>query len=450
MSEIFNDPAFKDELIRFLVHDREFLKTASHLLTLEDFDKVEVKEGMERDLIGRMSLNFWNHYREPIGKLLKVEVLEYLRTAGYKDSVKKRITDYADECGENKRRVAGDAILQKVRRYKTEFHLAKGLNLMTDLVLKGTITQDQFMKIAREAVDGVGKEVGNPIDIFDNKELENRITRRVLQQKRQRFPVLLIDPLDRMVRCIARKHMGLVLAPYKRGKTLFFIWLALAYTLQGLNVMFFTLEDPLEDIEDRFDAAITSLPISRLVEVPDRIREKFARYKRLLRSKLKVVDGTDGGFTIGALENIWEMERNRGFAADVVIVDYDDEIKPQKKQLERRMEFADIYRDFRAFLARKQAIGWTASQTSRASADLKIISGKHVAEDISKIRKTSMALSLGKGEWGPDSIFLWVAAHRYDRQEVGCNIISNKPRGLFYDREMTMKEEKAQRAKKSP
>jgi DnaB helicase-like protein len=450
VSEIFNDPAFQDELLRFMAHDREFLKTASHLLTLDDFGKVEVNEGLERNLVGRLSLNFWNHYREPIGKLLKVETLEYIQEKQWNDATKKRIMDYVDECSASKKRIAGDAVLQKVRRYKTEFHLAKGLNLMTDLVMKGTITQEQFMQIAREAVDGVGKEAGVPIDIFSNKELENRISRRILQQKRQRFPVLLIDPLDRMVRIIARKHMGLVLAPYKRGKTLFFIWLALAYTLQGLNVMFFTLEDPVEDIEDRFDAAITSLPISRLVEIPDAVRERFSRYKRLLKSKLKVVDGTDGGITIGALENIWEMERNRGFAADVVIVDYDDEIKPQKKQLERRMEFADIYRDFRAFLARKQCIGWTASQTSRASADLKIISGKHVAEDISKIRKTSMALSLGKGEWGDDSVFLWVAAHRYDRQEVGCNIITNKARGLFYDREATLKEEKAQRKKKKP
>jgi hypothetical protein len=79
---------------------------------------------------------------------------------------------------------------------------------------------------------------------------------------------------------------------------------------------------------------------------------------------------------------------------------------------------------------------------------MKIISGKYIAEDISKIRKASFALSLGQGEWGDDSIFLWVAAHRYDRQHVGGNILTNKEKSLFYDREKTLEREKIEQAKK--
>ena len=446
--DLFRNEHFVDEILAFLVNDRQFLKTASHLLTEEDFQKKQKQEGMERAIVAHLALNFWNRYREPLGKMLKVELQEYARAQDWNDATKTRILEYGDSLTNGHKRVAPDLLLEKVRKYKVERKLSMAMTEMMALIQRGQLTTQEFLKIARDAVEGVGKEAGQPIDLFSDKELERRISRRLLQRRRERFPVLLIDPIDRMIRIIARKHMGLVLAPYKRGKTLFFVWLALAYVLQGLNVLYFTLEDPREDVEDRFDAAITSLPTSKISDLPERVREKFARYKRLLRSKIKVVDGTDGGTTIGTVENIWEQERNRGFSADAIIIDYDDEIRPMKKQQERRMEFADIYRDFRAVLARHDCIGWTASQTSRKSDDMKIIGGQHIAEDISKIRKSSFAMSLGKGEWGEESIFLWVAAHRYDKMHVGANIITDKERSLFYDRDATLAREQLEQAKK--
>jgi hypothetical protein len=445
----WEDVHFQDQLIALLVNDREFLKNASHLLTADDFVKTDAHEGMERRLVAEMALDFWARYREPLGKMLKVELLEKCRKSNWKDETRKRILDYGASLTNGHKRVAADALLERVRQFKMEHRLALALEEMTTMVESGLLTPDRFLAVARKAVDDLGKEVGKPIDLFDEKELEQRIARRIIQRRKQRFPVLLIEPIDRLVRIIARKHMGLVMAPYGRGKTLFFIWLALAYTLQGLNVLHFTLEDPVEDIEDRFDSAITALPLSRLSEVPDRVREKFHRYKKLLRSRLKVVDGTDGAMTIGAMENIWEQERNKGFMADVVIVDYDDEIRPQRKQQERRMEFADIYRDFRAVLARHQLFGWTASQTGRGTSEMKIIRGKNIAEDISKIRKSTFVVSLGQGDWGEESIFLWIEKHRNDIQHVGANIICDKDKMLFYDRDTTLRREKLELAKKN-
>lgn len=460
--QIWEDPNFQDEMIRFLANDREFLRVASRILLPEDFPKVGVDDSFERKVIATISLNFWNHYKEPVGKLLRAEVLEHIRQReqsddkkfkdeqkGYNPESIKRLLEYVEHCSPSKKRIAGDAILQRVRDYKTHVWMIKASDQLMNYAKSNSLTIERFKTLTTEGLKGVSNDIPAPSDIFSEEELESRISRRALQVKRERFPVLLIDPLDSMIRVIARKHMGLVLAPYKRGKTMLFIFMALAYALQGLNVLFFTLEDPKEDIEDRFDAAIANMPLSRIAEMPDVVRHRFMRFKRLLKARLKVVDGTDGTTTVAAIEATWQQERNEGFTADVIIIDYDDEIRPQKKQPERRFEFAEIYKDLRAVLARTGCIGWTASQTSRASEDLKIISGKHVAEDISKVRKASFVLSLGKGDWGPDSIFLWVAAHRYDRQDVGCHILTNKKNGLFYDRDATVKREKEERAKKA-
>ena len=446
--DLFRNEHFVDELLSFLVNDREFLKAASYLLTEEDFGKIQAHEGMERQIIARLALNFWNRYKEPLGKLLRVELQEYLRTQKWNEKTNQRLLDYGDSLTNGHKRIAPDLLMDKVKKYKVERKLRLAMTEMTSMIELGTFTTDSFLKLAREAVESVSKGETRPVDIFSDKELERRITRRLLQQRRERFPVLLIDPIDRVIRVIARKHLGLILAPYKRGKSLFFIWLALAYILQGLNVLYFTLEDPREDVEDRFDACATYLPISRLVEMQNKFRDRFQRYRRLVRSKLKVVDATDGTMTVSGIENAYERERNRGFMADALIVDYDDEIRPMRKQVERRFEFADIYRDFRAVLARHGLLGWTASQTRRDSEDLKIIGGKHLAEDVSKIRKASFAMSLGKGEWGEESIFLWVAAHRYDQMHVGGNIITDKERSLFYDRDKTLEREELEKERK--
>lgn len=442
------DPHFQDILLGFLIHDREFCKTASHLLSKEDFKGLDSNSGNERVAVAGLALDFYHRYRQPLGKMLRVELIEYARKSGWRDASKTRLLEYGDSLVNNgHKRVAPDAALQKVRTYKTELELTRTIDAMQTQLATGQLAVEDFLKLAREAADKVTWNDDRPANIFSDKELEKRIARRELQTHRTRFPALLIDPLDRVIRIIARKHLGLILAPYKRGKTMLFVWLALAYVLQNLNVLYFTLEDPKEDIEDRFDAAITNLPMSRLTENPERVKTRFQRYKKYARSKLKVVEGTDGETSIGKMESIYEQERGKGFMADVILVDYDDEIKPMRKQQERRMEFADIYRDFRACLARHELIGWTASQTSKKADEMKVISGKYVAEDISKIRKCSFALSLGQGDWGDDSIFLWVAAHRYDRQHVGGHIITNKEKSLFYDREATLAREKVELAK---
>ncbi len=442
----FTDAHFVDELIHLLVNDRKVLKDTSHLLNQDDFKQLENEEGRERRLVAHLALKYYREHKEPIGRMLRSYLLDFCRSKRLEGATRERLFEYGAHFTNGHKRVAPDAMVERVLRYKTEHQIALAMEQMQGLIERGELTRDSFIEIARSAVVGTGVDVAQAVDIFEDAELEKRITRRAHEQQRIRFPVLLIDPIDRLVRAISREHLGLVMAPYGRGKSMFFIWIALAYVLQGYNVMLFTLEDPLRDVEDRLDAAISELPMSRLGEMTDDLRARFQRYKRVLKTRLKVIDGTDGLTTIPAIEAIFEQERNNGFFADAIIVDYDDEIRPVQKRAERRFEFADIYRDFRALLARHQLIGWTASQTGRQTEDMRIIGGKHIAEDISKMRKCTFAVSLGQGDWGDDSIFLWVAKNRNDKQHVGANILTSKESALFFDRDATLKREAIERS----
>src|SRR5205823_10523395 len=119
---------------------------------------------------------------------------------------------------------------------------------------------------------------------------EKRLLRR---QKIMRYPLIMIDPVDTSIRVISRGQVGLLMGPYKAGKSMGFVHLAVAYMMQGLNVIYFTLEDTKEDVEDRLDASLSALPLTRLNEFPNRLRKSFYRFRELLRGRIKIIDMTD-------------------------------------------------------------------------------------------------------------------------------------------------------------
>jgi hypothetical protein len=432
----FSDEEFQLHILKFLCRDRQFLKECAPILDPNDF-KPKKGEGTEIWNIATTALDFWHKYREPIGGMLRSEMLDFARRNRLGDKQKAKLTDLTYEVTKGQNLVAVDALVDKILEYKRRQAMKRAVHEIIEMQEKGDLTQDKFAALCRKGTEAFSKLGYSIVDYFET--LPSRELRRQLNS-RNKFPYLMIDPLDEAIRAIGRKHLGLLLAPYKKGKSLGLRHIAAAYLQQGYNVLFVTLEDPLEQVEDAFDSLLTALPIKRLHELPKKLRRKFRRFKDAWRARLKIVDGTEGGITIDKIEEIWLNERNRGFSADVVIIDYDDEIMPPKKypgENSRRMEFADIYRAYRRFVAKYDLIGWTAAQTRRVKENKKIIAGEDTAEDISKIRKVTLAIGIGQGDWGEHSYYLFIAAHKFDKGHIGWNIMSDRDRGLFYDPDAT-------------
>ncbi len=440
----WQDSAFSDKLLAFICRDKNFLKRCASMLEANDFKTKG--EGSEKWIVADLALRYWDKYKHPVGDMLRTEVLDWTRKGSISEKRKQGLLDYVEKINK-KELIAVDAIEDKVIAFKQEKLKSEAIQELIERQQNGELSNEAWLEICGDAVKNFSQTQFEVSDFFANKELEKRLLRRG-SWRDKRYPLLMIDPLDDRIKAIAPGHIGLAVAPWKRGKSLFLLHIALAYALQNLNGLFFTLEDPKEDVEDRLDAAVTSLPISRLHELPKKVKKRFQRFKSIIRGRVKVVDATEGGLSLKKIEEIWELERNRGFQADFIIIDYDDEISPPKRRDQRREEFADIYRSFRQLCAKRQLLGWIAAQTKRKTEDKKIITGDDLAEDISKIRKVTLALSLGKGEWGDDSIYLYVMAHKMDRSHVGWNIMSDKNRMLIYDREKTLKRMKEERKKK--
>jgi replicative DNA helicase len=433
----FRDPDFQEKLVAFICRDRNFLHDCAHLLEPDDFKPRKPGDPMEIWVIASKGLEFYRKYREPIAGMLRTEILDHCRKTNAGEKQKARMLELADRIKTGHKLVAVEALAEKVIEYKKERLKKKSIQELVDLQEQGKLTDDRWMEKCYEAIKTFGKLNYEVSDYFEG--LEERIARRENKTSSHKYPYFLIDPLDELIKGPGRGHVALFLAYLGMGKSVALNWMATSYVLQGLNVLYFTLEDPLEEVENRFDAMISMIATSELIERAPRLRIRFARFLKMLRTRIRIIDGTDGGYSVARMEEIWDRERNRGFTADAIIIDYDDEIKPPRKQEERRFEFADIYRELRQLAARRQVILWTAAQSGRKASTKKIITTDSTAEDISKARKARLVIGIGKGDWGDDSRYLYVAKNNFGRQFVGRNVMGDFDATVFYDREATMK-----------
>jgi hypothetical protein len=443
-SGFFDDEDFQDALTGVLVRDNKALQQCAGFLDPNDFKPlIASRHGQARWIVAERALEYFKKHRVPVGNLIRADVLEYCKHAALGADQKKGLEEYLEFL--KTIHAPPDALVEKVLTYKGERFKAEAVSELISLQSTGELTDDKWREISRKALVTANGN-GHAVDYLAT--MGNRQERRSLSRNTPHTPFSFIEPLDDLLdRIIGPGQVGLIMAPYKRGKSLMLLWFAIAYVMQRLNVLFITLEDPKFLVEDRLDAIVTHVPIKSLRDKPLTIQRHFQKFRSMVRAGLHVYDGTFGGITVDKIEHIIDEEREQGFVPNAVIVDYDAKIVAEKTYKEKRFESDETYTHMQQVASRANVLWWTAAQTQRDTAHLKIISGDKIADDINKVRNVTVAISMGKGEWTEDSIYLWIAAHKMDSMERGCEIVPDLDRMLIYSREKTRA---AQRANGNP
>jgi hypothetical protein len=431
----FDNDDFQDALVNLLVVDAAALRTCFPLLKSDDFKPIAASPwGRPRWLVAERALHFFQNHSQPAGKLLQADIIDYAAQIGMSDRQSKEILDYLVHL-RKVRCPAPDAVIEKVVRYKRERIKAAALQELNELHSTGQLTDEKWSEInSRVLAAGVSQHLSD--DYLST--MAHRSQRRRYGHARPAIPVTFIEPLDAIVgQYVGPAEIGLILAPYKRGKSAMLQWLTISFCLQHLDVLFITLENPKHVVEDRLDSITSQVPIAKLAEMPNTVERRFARWRNMIKARLNVYDGVGERMTVADIEKLLLSERNRGFRPKVLVIDYDDKLHPSRHLKERRFEIESVYDDLLNLGAKYQLIVWTAAQTQRDTSHLKVLSGDRCAEDIGKLRNVTMGISMGKGDWDSTSIYLWIAAHRNSAMELGCEIIPDLKRTLVYDREAT-------------
>jgi hypothetical protein len=448
VSGYFRDEDFQEKMLMFLCRDRNFLKSTAGLLSDNDFKPKGGEGSWEAYAIAQKAFEFWSKYREPIGGMLRHEMLDYIeqnkRKIGHKS--RDKILDLVTNIRNAESLVAVEAIERKIREYKQRQAMSHAIKDIIKLKEQGELTTQKFYKLCREAVE----VRDHSIRVADyGEEIDKRITRRE-REKHRRYPYLNIAQLDRAIRTFPKKNYGIILARYKTGKSTAAVYIDQVMALQNFNVLHFTLEDPKEDVEDKLDASFAGMKLKVLAEKPTKLRRRLRRHLERIKNRIRIVDGTDGGMTVARMEEIWERFRNQGFDAQVVVIDSDEMIEPltHYKDNETR-ESKEIHKDIKKFMSRRELWGWVMAQTQRGKKGARqmVVTGDDSATDISKQRRCAMCIGVGDGpeEYGEDGRYIYIATHRYDKQKIGWAIVGDFERGIFYDKERTARAERRAR-----
>lgn len=440
------DKSLRHQLLRAVCVDRSFLKDNWHLVTPELFSE------REEAVIVEAAVGFYSRYEEPIGALLRSEVDEITDGKKFSAESKQKLKALMDTIQSGKMDlVSVKALSDRVWKLKRTRFYEEALSEAIEAHDKGSLTADFFSELVEKADKSLRHHKLVVHDYFDEEELEKRIRQRA-DFESQKLPGLLIDELDAKIQVLGRGQLGMVMAPPGGGKGLALVHFDIAYALQGYNVWHITLEDPLSLVESRLDAAITGLPLRRLGQLPNKLRKRFKRQRQWFRGRIKITDGTDGGYTITRIEREYEELCKDGFVPDVIIIDYDDEIeceKSYKGESARRFEFAEIYRRMRRLAKKTNTIVWTAAQPGKQAEGKKLIKSSDVAEDYSKIRKVFFCMTIGTVPDHPTVKYLYIPKNRQDKAHFGVEIVSNYDSAIFYDREESLVWQRTQAARES-
>lgn len=168
---------------------------------------------------------------------------------------------------------------------------------------------------------------------------------------------------------LRRGELGVVLAPPKRGKSTTLINFGIGALLADAeySVAHYTLEMPepqvMKRYDDRlvagaFDATRKNMDKAKYVEA---IREA---HEAQVKGKLFIKGYKTRGAGVSTIRSHLAFLRAQGFTPDVLLVDYADILRAERRLGEMRHEQAGNYEDLRTLAGEFDCAVWTASQAS--------------------------------------------------------------------------------------
>jgi replicative DNA helicase len=179
--------------------------------------------------------------------------------------------------------------------------------------------EDAIPSLLQDALSvSFDKSVGH--DLLDDYQARYDFYHRV--EEKLAFDIDMLNTITKGG--LSRKTLNIILAGTGVGKSLAMCHFAGAYLMQGLNVLYVTMEMAEERIAERIDANLLNLSMDELSTVDKKIYEtRVGKLQKKTQGKLIVKEyptSTAHSGHIRAL--IEELKMKRGFIPDVIFVDY--------------------------------------------------------------------------------------------------------------------------------
>jgi len=142
------------------------------------------------------------------------------------------------------------------------------------------------------------------------------------KEKRYQFD---LDYMNRITKGgVPSKTLNIALAGTGVGKSLFMCHLTSAYLLQGLNVLYITLEMAEERIAERIDANLLDVTMEDLHDMPQQLYEgKMTKLREKTQGQLIIKEYPTASAHSGHFKSLMnELALKKSFKPDVIFIDY--------------------------------------------------------------------------------------------------------------------------------
>ena len=172
------------------------------------------------------------------------------------------------------------------------------------------------------------------------------------------------------------------------GKSLFLANLGVNWALQGLNVVYLTLELSEELVSMRIDSMITEIPTRDIFKQIDEVEMKVRVIGK--KSGTYQVKYMPSGKTANDIRSyLKEYEIKLGRKVDILLVDYLDLLMPQSRKISAENLFVKdkyVSEELRNLAMEKQCVLVTAAQLNRGAVEEVEYDHSHISGGLSKIQ----------------------------------------------------------------
>jgi replicative DNA helicase len=426
------DTGFQRKIIALSMRDPVFMAQTDGLIKPEYFT-----EEVDQAVIS-MTLDFYKSYRSvpnraSIPTMLKDGLLKKKIRKDIFEDVKKRVvelikTDVPDV----------KFVTEKVEDFAQERAMEEAVMKAVDLMSKGDIKthKDKIKKLVMGALEVGVQDEGEVYDYWE--ELENRTTHRAAIKAGLIKPDGITtgnDELDDVLnphKGWGREELSLLMGAAKSGKSMALAEFAKCASLDGCNVIYFTLENSNQITADRIDANLSDTMVKELTLSPNAVKAKI----QALNAKagaFKIVRYPSGTMKPSMMRRVLEKDRNRGRTYDLIVVDYADIMAPDHFTDNAIENSKSIYLALRGTAQEYKAAVLTATQTNREGAKKDTARATDVAEDFNRVRIADLIITINASdeEVKAGEARLFFAAMRNAESGFTLNIKQERSRMRF-------------------
>ena len=372
-------------ILSALFHSEEFIRrTLPHI-------KQEYFENDANKLLFSLISNYRNSYHKtPSFDAIDIELSN---SKGIPETVFRSAQELVVKLTSEKaasaiQKLSQDWLVEKTEKYCLDRSVYLGIMKSIDII-DGTdkkLSKDAIPDILQKSL-AVSFDTAIGHDYFEN--FEQRYQHYHAKEKKIQTPLTMMNAMTKGG--FPRKTLNIGVSGTNAGKTHMMTYFSSFWLMQGLNVLYITLEMAEERIAERIDAALFEVTLDDLKRYTrDVFGNKITKLKQKTHGKLIIKEYPTGSINVNNIRFLLdELKNKKDFVADAIVIDYLNLVSSCRIRdaSNTYVTMKHVAEELRGMAVERDVVMLTATQTNRClSPDTVVVEQTKGAVKLSDIK----------------------------------------------------------------